>query len=165
MAFSMKQNGNSGIIWVRGVGMNFPIQRSKSVVIFVCLTLAFMFIYPIVMLFTNKAHWMSTLIGMGLCFIVNVPLFGKYLLKHKVENGVLKYGILNDDIVLKDVRIIRQVGKSLEITTNAYKVHIVAMPQNMDEFLTFIEKENPHVKIEMKNKNARRKFRAFLLLF
>lgn len=63
------------------------------------------------------------------------------------------------------MRIIRQVGKSLEITTNAYKVHIVAMPQNMDEFLGLIEKENPHVKIEMKNKNARRKFRAFLLLF
>lgn len=133
--------------------MNFPIQRSKSVVIFVCLTLAFMFIYPIVMLFTNKAHWMSTLIGMGLCFIVNVPLVWEvFIKKHKVENGVLKYGILNDDIVLKDVRIIRQVGKSLEITTNAYKVHIVAMPQNMDEFLTFIEKENPHVKIEMVGK-------------
>ncbi|MDK3011398.1 PH domain-containing protein [Bacillus cereus] len=133
--------------------MNFPIQRSKSVVIFVCLTLAFMFIYLIVMLFTNKAHWMSALIGMVLCFIVNVPLVWEvFIKKHKVENGVLKYGILNDDIVLKDVRIIRQVGKSLEITTNAYKVHIVAMPQNMDEFLTFIEKENPHVKIEMVGK-------------
>ena len=47
------------------------------------------------------------------------------------------------------MRIIRQVGKSLEITTNAYKVHMVAMPQNMDEFLGLIEKENPHVKIEM----------------
>ncbi|WP_088350231.1 PH domain-containing protein [Bacillus cereus] len=133
--------------------MNFPIQRSKSVVIFVCLTLAFMFIYPIVMLFINKAHWMSALIGMGLCFIVNVPLVWEvFIKKHKVENGVLKYGILNDDIVLKDVRIIRQVGNSLEITTNAYKVHIVAMPQNMDEFLTLIEKENPHVKIEMVGK-------------
>ncbi|PFV57077.1 PH domain-containing protein [Bacillus cereus] len=133
--------------------MNFPIQRSKSVVIFVCLTLAFMFIYLIVMLFTNKVHWMSALIGMGLCFIVNVPLVWEvFIKKHKVENGVLKYGILNDDIVLKDVRIIRQVGKSLEITTNAYKVHMVAMPQNMDEFLGLIEKENPHVKIEMVGK-------------
>ncbi|HEQ3525401.1 TPA: PH domain-containing protein [Bacillus cereus] len=133
--------------------MNFPIQRSKSVVIFVCLTLVFMFIYPIVMIFTNQAHWMSALIGMGLCFIVNVPLVWEvFIKKHKVENGVLKYGILNDDIVLKDVRIIRQVGKSLEITTNAYKVHMVAMPQNMDEFLALIEKENPHVKIEMVGK-------------
>ena len=78
----MKQNGNSGIIWVRGVGMNFPIQRSKSVVIFVCLTLAFMFIYPIVMLFTNKAHWMSALIRMGLCFIVNVPLVWEVFIKN-----------------------------------------------------------------------------------
>jgi len=112
-----------------------------------------MFIYPIVMLFTNKAHWMSALIGMGLCFIVNVPLVWEvFIKKHKVENGVLKYGILNDDIVLKDVRIIRQVGKFLEITTNAYKVHMVAMPQNMDEFLGLIEKENPHVKIEMVGK-------------
>ena len=82
MAFSMNQNGNSGIIWIRGVGMNFPIQRSKSVVIFVCLTLAFMCIYPIVMLFTNKAHWMSALIGMGLCFIVNVPLVWEVFIKN-----------------------------------------------------------------------------------
>ncbi|AIE81250.1 group-specific protein [Bacillus cereus] len=50
------------------------------------------------------------------------------------------------------MRIIRQVGKSLEITTNEYKVHMVAMPQNMDEFLALIEKENPHVKIEMVGK-------------
>ncbi|OXB99950.1 MULTISPECIES: PH domain-containing protein [Bacillus] len=133
--------------------MNFPIQRSKSVVIFVCLTLAFMCIYPIVMLFTNRAHWMSALIGMGLCFLVNVPLVWEvFIKKHKVENGVLKYGILNDDIVLKEIRIIRQVGKYLEITTNAYKVHMVAMPQNMNEFLALIEKENPHVKIEMVGK-------------
>ena len=40
------------------------------------------------------------------------------------------------------MRIIRQVGKSLEITTNAYKVHIVAMPQNMDEFLGLIERKS-----------------------
>ncbi|ACK96942.1 MULTISPECIES: PH domain-containing protein [Bacillus cereus group] len=133
--------------------MNFPIQRSKSVVIFVCLTLAFMCIYPIVMLFTNKAHWMSVLIGMGLCFIVNVPLVWEvFIKKHKVENGVLKYGILNDDVVLKDIRVVRQVGKYLEITTNAYKVHMVAMPQDMNEFLALIEKENPHVKIEMVGK-------------
>ncbi|PFQ52253.1 hypothetical protein COK05_03385 [Bacillus cereus] len=133
--------------------MNFPIQRSKSVVIFVCLTLAFMFVYPIVMLFTNKAHWMSVLIGMGLCFIVNVPLVWEvFIKKHKVENGVLKYGVLNDDIVLKDVRIIRQVGNSLEITTNAYKVHMVAMPQDTAQFLSLVEKENPNVKIEMVGK-------------
>ncbi|KWW53134.1 hypothetical protein AWW69_18635 [Bacillus cereus] len=133
--------------------MNFTIKRSKSVVFFVCLTLAFMFVYPLVMIVANKEQWMTVLIGMGLCFIVNVPLVWEvFIKKHKVENGVLKYGILNDDIVLKDVRIIRQVGKSLEITTNAYKVHIVAMPQNMDEFLTLIEKENPHVKIEMVGK-------------
>ncbi len=133
--------------------MNFPIQRSKSAVIFVSLTLAFMFVYPIVMLFTNKGHGMSALIGMGLCFIVNVPLVWEvFIKKHKVENGVLKYGILNDDIVLKDIRIIRQVGKSLEITTNAYKVHIIAMPQDMNEFLALIEKENPYVKIEMLGK-------------
>ncbi|EJS73340.1 hypothetical protein CN425_21220 [Bacillus cereus] len=133
--------------------MNFPIQRSKSAVIFVSLTLAFMFVYPMVMLFTNKEHGMSALIGMGLCFIVNVPLVWEvFIKKHKVENGVLKYGILNDDIVLKDIRIIRQVGKSLEITTNAYKVHIIAMPQNMEQFLSLVEKENPHVKIEMVGK-------------
>ncbi|PEC19697.1 PH domain-containing protein [Bacillus cereus] len=133
--------------------MNFPIQRSKSVVIFVCLTLAFMFVYPLVMFFTNQEQWMSALIGMGLCFIVNVPLVWEvFIKKHKVENGVLKYGILNDDVVLKDIRIIRQVGKSLEITTNAYKVHMIAMPQDMEQFLSLVEKENPHVKIEMVGK-------------
>lgn len=133
--------------------MNFPIQRSKSVVIFVCLTLAFMFVYPLVILFTNQEKWMSALIGMSLCFIVNVPLVWEvFIKKHKVENGVLKYGILNDDIVLKEIRIIRQVGKSLEITTNTYKVHMVAMPQHMERFLLLVQKENPHVKIEMAGK-------------
>ncbi|KPU58202.1 PH domain-containing protein [Bacillus wiedmannii] len=133
--------------------MNIPIQRSKSVVIFVCLTLAFMFVYPLVMIVTNKEQWMSALIGMGLCFLVNVPLVWEvFIKKHKVENGVLKYGILNDDIVLKEIRIIRQVGKYLEITTNTYKVHMVAMPQHMNEFLALIEKENPKVKIEMVGK-------------
>ncbi|MCU5328578.1 PH domain-containing protein [Bacillus wiedmannii] len=133
--------------------MNIPIQRSKSVVIFVCLTLVFMFVYPLVMIISNKEQWMSALIGMGLCFLVNVPLVWEvFIKKHKVENGVLKYGILNDDIVLKEIRIIRQVGKSLEITTNTYKVHMVAMPQHMNEFLALIEKENPNVKIEMVDK-------------
>ncbi|PHD36584.1 PH domain-containing protein [Bacillus toyonensis] len=133
--------------------MNIPIQRSKSVVIFVCLTLVFMFVYPLVMLFANKEQWMSALIGMGLCFIVNVPLAWEvFIKKHKVENGVLKYGILNDDIVLKEIRIIRQVGKSLEITTNAYKVHMIAMPQDMTQFVSLVEKENPNVKIEMVGK-------------
>ncbi|HDR4602198.1 PH domain-containing protein [Bacillus cereus] len=133
--------------------MNFPIQRSKSVVFFVCLTLAFMFVYPLVMIIANKEQWMSALIGMGLCFIVNVPLVWEvFIKKHKVENGVLKYGILNDDIVLKEIRIIRQVGKNLEITTNAYKVHMVAMPQHLEQFLSLVEKENPHVKIEMVGK-------------
>ncbi|PDY13360.1 hypothetical protein COM83_27825 [Bacillus cereus] len=133
--------------------MNFPIQRSKSAVIFVSLTLAFMFVYPIVMLFTNKEKWTSALIGMGLCFIVNVPIVWEiFIKKHKVENGVLKYGILNDDVVLKDIRIVRQVGKSLEITTNAYKVHMIAMPQDMTSFLSLVEKENPHVKIEIVGK-------------
>ncbi|EJQ46845.1 PH domain-containing protein [Bacillus hominis] len=133
--------------------MDFSIQRSKSAVIFVSLTLAFMFVYPIVMIFTNKEQWMSALIGMGLCFIVNVPLVWEiFIKKHKVENGVLKYGILNDDVVLKDIRIIRQVGKSLEITTNAYKVHMIAMPQDMTSFLALVEKENPHVKIKMVGK-------------
>ncbi|QWU47251.1 PH domain-containing protein [Bacillus sp. NP247] len=133
--------------------MDFPIQRSKSVVIFVCLTLVFMFVYPLVMIISNKEQWMSALIGMGLCFLVNVPLVWEvFIKKHKVENGVLKYGILNDDIVLKEIRIIRQVGKYLEITTNAYKVHMVTMPQHMNEFLALIEKENPNVKIEMVGK-------------
>ncbi|CAM3970876.1 PH domain-containing protein [Bacillus luti] len=133
--------------------MDFPIQRSKSAVIFVSLTLVFMFVYPIVMLFTNKEQWMSALIGMGLCFIVNVPLVWEiFIKKHKVEDGVLKYGILNDDVVLKDIRVVRQVGKSLEITTNTYKVHMVAMPQHMEQFLSLVEKENPHVKIEMVGK-------------
>ncbi|MED0933958.1 PH domain-containing protein [Bacillus mobilis] len=133
--------------------MNIPIQGSKSVVIIVCLTLVFMFVYPLVMIVANKEQWMSALIGMGLCFLVNVPLVWEvFIKKHKVENGVLKYGILNDDIVLKEIRIIRQVGKSLEITTNAYKVHIIAMPQNMEQFLSLVEKENPHVKIEMVGK-------------
>ncbi|MDA1757542.1 MULTISPECIES: PH domain-containing protein [Bacillus] len=133
--------------------MNFPIQRSKSVVFFVCLTLAFMFVYPLVMIVANKEQWMSALIGMGLCFIVNVPLVWEiFIKKHKVENGVLKYGILNDDIVLKEIRIIRQVGKSLEITTNSYKVNLLAVPQHMKQFLSLVEKENPHVKIEMVGK-------------
>lgn len=133
--------------------MNFPIQRSKSVIFFVCLTLAFMFVYPLVMIVANKEQWMSALIGMGLCFIVNVLLVWEvFIKKHKVENGVLKYGILNDDIVLKEIRIIRQVGKLLEITTNSYKVHLLAMPQHMKQFLSLVEKENPHVKIEMVGK-------------
>ncbi|PGM86821.1 PH domain-containing protein [Bacillus cereus] len=133
--------------------MNFPIQRSKLGVIFVSITLAFMVIYPIVMFFTRKGDWASALIGMGLCFIVNVPLVWEmFIKKHKVENGILKYGILNDDVVLKDIRVIRQVGKSFEITTNAYKVHMIAMPQDPDEFLALIEKENPYVKIEMVGK-------------
>ncbi|WP_439021398.1 PH domain-containing protein [Bacillus thuringiensis] len=133
--------------------MDFPIQRSKSAVIFVSLTLAFMFVYPIVMLFTNKEQWISALIGMGLCFIVNVPLVWEiFIKKHKVEDGVLKYGILNDDVVLKDIRVVRQVGKYLEITTSSYKVHMVAMPQDMEQFLSLVEKENPHVKIEMVGK-------------
>ncbi|MGH1287301.1 PH domain-containing protein [Bacillus toyonensis] len=133
--------------------MNFPIQRSKSAIIFVSLTLAFMVVYPIVMFFTRKGDWVSALIGMGLCFIVNVPLVWEIFIKqHKVENGVLKYGILNDDIVLKEIRIIRQVGKSLEITTNAYKVHMIAMPQDMMQFVSLVEKENPNVKIEMVGK-------------
>jgi len=105
------------------------------------------------MIIANKEQWMSALIGMGLCFVVNVPLVWEVFIKqHKVENGVLKYGILNDDIVLKEIRIIRQVGKSLEITTNAYKVHMVAMPQQMEQFLSLVEKENSHVKIEMVGK-------------
>ncbi|ATI49853.1 MULTISPECIES: PH domain-containing protein [Bacillus cereus group] len=133
--------------------MNFPIKRSKSVVFFVCLTLAFMFVYPLVMIVANKEQWMTALIWMGLCFLVNVPLIWEvFIKKHKVENGVLKYGILNDDIVLKEIRIIRQVGKSLEITTNSYKVHLLAMPQHMKQFLSLVEKENPHVKIEMVGK-------------
>ncbi|HDR7774862.1 TPA: PH domain-containing protein [Bacillus tropicus] len=133
--------------------MNFPIKRSKSVVFFVCLTLAFMFVYPLVMIVANKEQWMTALIGMGLCFLVNVPLIWEaFIKKHKVENGVLKYGVLNDDVVLKDIRVVRQVGKYLEITTNAYKVHMVAMPQDRNKFLTLIEKENPNVKIEMVGK-------------
>ena len=133
--------------------MNFPIQRSKSVIFFVCLTLAFMFVYPLVMIVANKEQWMTALIGMSLCFLVNVPLVWEvFIKKHKVEDGVLKYGILNDDIVLKEIRIIRQVGKSLEITTNSYKVHLLAMPQHMKQFLSLVEKENPHVKIEMVGK-------------
>ncbi|EEM57756.1 hypothetical protein bthur0007_45570 [Bacillus thuringiensis serovar monterrey BGSC 4AJ1] len=112
-----------------------------------------MFVYPLVMIVANKEQWMTVLIGMGLCFIVNVPLVWEvFIKKHKVENGVLKYGILNDDIVLKEIRIIRQVGRSLEITTNSYKVHLLAMPQHMKQFLSLVEKENPHVKIEMVGK-------------
>ncbi|KFN02799.1 hypothetical protein D0U04_04140 [Bacillus clarus] len=131
--------------------MNFPIQRSKSAVILISLTLAFMIAYPLVMLITNKGDWMSAVIGMVLCLIVNVPLvWDIFIKKHKVENGVLKYGILNDDIVLSDVIVVRQVGKSLEITTNAYKVHMIAMPQDTKKLLSLIEKENSHVKIDMR---------------
>ncbi|MEK4709187.1 PH domain-containing protein [Bacillus sp. FSL R10-2780] len=133
--------------------MNFPIQRSKLGIIFVSITLAFMVVYPIVLFFTRKGDWASALIGMGLCFIVNVPLVWEmFIKKHKVENGILKYGILNDDVVLKDIRVVRQVGKSFEITTNAYKVHMIAMPQDPDGFLALIAKENPYVKIEMVGK-------------
>lgn len=133
--------------------MNFPIQRSKLGIIFVSITLAFMVVYPIVLFFTRKGDWASALIGMGLCFIVNGPLVWEmFIKKHKVENGILKYGILNDDVVLKDIRVVRQVGKSFEITTNAYKVHMIAMPQDPDEFLALIAKENPYVKIEMVGK-------------
>ncbi|WP_242144164.1 MULTISPECIES: PH domain-containing protein [unclassified Bacillus cereus group] len=133
--------------------MEFSIQRSKPIIIFVILMFIIMVVYPVVLFMMNKENWGTAFIGMGICFIVNVPLVWEvFIKKHKVENGVLKYGILNDDIVLKDVRIIRQVGKSLEITTNQYKVHMIAMPQHMTQFLSLVEKENPHVKIELVGK-------------
>ena len=100
-----------------------------------------MFVYPLVMIVANKEQWMTALIGMSLCFLVNVPLVWEvFIKKHKVEDGVLKYGILNDDVVLKDIRVVRQVGNYLEITTNAYKVHMVAMPQHMTEFWHLLRK-------------------------
>lgn len=109
-----------------------------------------MVVYPIMLFVMNKENWGTALIGMGICFIVNVPLVWEvFIKKHIVKNGVLKYGILNDDIVLSDVRVVRQVGKSLEITTNQYKVHMIAMPTDMNQLLALIEKENPQVKIEM----------------
>ncbi|EMA6342609.1 PH domain-containing protein [Bacillus cytotoxicus] len=130
--------------------MNFPIQRSKPIMIFVILMFIIMVVYPIVLLLMNKENWGTALIGMGICFVVNVPLVWEvFIKKHIVKNGVLKYGILNDDIVLSDIRVVRQVGKSLEITTNQYKVHMIAMPTDMNQLLALIEKENPQVKIEM----------------
>jgi hypothetical protein len=153
MAFFYELKWKTWYNLVGSVCMDFPIQRSKLGIIFVSITLAFMVMYPIVMFFTRKVDWASALIGMGLCFIVNVPLVWEmFIKKHKVENGILKYGILNDDVVLKDIKVVRQVGKSFEITTNSYKVHMIAMPQDMTSFLSLIEKENPHVKIEMVGK-------------
>ncbi|KEK24490.1 PH domain-containing protein [Bacillus gaemokensis] len=131
--------------------MNFPIQRSTPIMIFVSAMLILMVVLPIGMLIINKGNWGSALIGMAICLIVNVPLVWEvFIKKHTVENGVLKYGILNDDIVLSDVRVIRQVGKSLEITTNQYKVHMLAMPKGKEKFLSLIQEANPHVKIDVK---------------
>ncbi|MBC6971451.1 PH domain-containing protein [Bacillus sp. Xin] len=131
--------------------MNFPIQRSTPIMIFVSGMLIFMVVWPIVMLMMNKENWGSALIGMAICLIVNVPLvWDVFIKKHTVENGVLKYGILNDDIVLSDVRVVRQVGKSLELTTNQYKVHMIAMPRNKEKLLLLIQEANPYVKIDMK---------------
>lgn len=141
----------NGIIWLRGDGMNFPIQRSTPIMIFVSVMLIFMVVWPIVMLMMNKENWGSALIGMAICLIVNVPLvWDVFIKKHTVENGVLKYGILNDDIVLSDVRVVRQVGKSLEMTTNQYNVHMIAMPRNKEKLLSLIQEANPHVKIDVK---------------
>ncbi len=141
----------NGIIWLRGDGMNFPIKRSKPIMIFVSVMFVFMVIYPIVMLMMNKENWGSALIGMAICLIVNVPLVWEvFIKKHTVENGILKYGILNDDIVLSDVLIVRQVSKSLEMTTNQYKVHMIAMPRNKEKLLLLIQEANPHVKIDVK---------------
>ncbi|MEH7459842.1 PH domain-containing protein [Bacillus sp. JJ1127] len=131
--------------------MNFPIQRSKPIMILVSVMLILMVVYPIGMFIINKGNWGSALIGMAICFIVNVPVVWEaFIKKHTVENGVLKYGILNDDIALSDVRVVRQVGKSLEITTNQYKVHMIAMPQNKEKFLALIQEANPHVKIDVR---------------
>ncbi|WJE52107.1 PH domain-containing protein [Bacillus cereus] len=131
--------------------MNFPIKRSKPIMIFVSVMFVFMVIYPIVMLMMNKENWGSALIGMAICLIVNVPLVWEvFIKKHTVENGILKYGILNDDIVLSDVLIVRQVSKSLEMTTNQYKVHMIAMPRNKEKLLLLIQEANPHVKIDVK---------------
>lgn len=131
--------------------MNFPIQRSKPIMILVSVMLILMVVYPIGMFIINKGNWGSALIGMAICFIVNVPVVWEvFIKKHTVENGVLKYGILNDDIALSDVRVVRQVGKSLEITTNQYNVHMIAMPQNKEKFLALIQEANQHVKIDVR---------------
>ncbi|MEN1937636.1 PH domain-containing protein [Paenibacillus sp. 102] len=131
--------------------MNFPIQRSIPIMIFVSVMLILMVVWPIGMLIIDNGNWGSALIAMVICLIVNVPLVWEvFIKKHTVENGVLKYGILNADIVLSDVRVVRQVGKSLELTTNQYKVHMIAMPRNKEKLLLLIQEANPYVKIDMK---------------
>lgn len=133
--------------------MNFPIQRSKPIMIFVSVMLILMVVWPIGMLMMNKENWGSALIGIAICLIVNVPLvWDVFIKKHTVENGVLRYGILNDDIVLSDVRVVRQVGKSLEITTNQYAVHMIAIPKEKEKekLLSLIQEANLHVKIDLK---------------
>ncbi len=141
----------NGIIWLRGDGMNFPIQRSTPIMVFVSVMLILTVVWPIGMLIMDNGNWGSALIGMAICLVVNVPLVWEiFIKKHTVKNGVLKYGILNDDIVLSDVRVVRQVGKSLEITTNQYNVHMIAMPRNKEKLLSLIQEANPHVKIDVK---------------
>jgi len=136
---------------VRGDGMKFPIQRSTPIMIFVSAMLILMIVLPIGMLIMNKGNWGSALIGGAICLIVNVPLvWDVFIKKHTVENGVLKYGILNEDVTLSDIRVVRQVGKSLEITTNRYKVHMIAMPTDKEKLLSLIQEANPHVKIDLK---------------
>lgn len=136
---------------MRGDDMNFSIQRSTPIMTVVSIMLILMIVLPIGMLITNKGSWGSALIGGTICLIVNVPLvWDVFIKKHTVGNGVLRYGILNDDIVLSDIRIVRQVGKSLEITTNQYKVHMIAIPKEKEKLLSLIQKANPHVKIDVK---------------
>jgi len=119
--------------------------------IFVSAMLILMIVLPIGMLIMNKGNWGSALIGGAICLIVNVPLvWDVFIKKYTVENGVLKYGILNEDVTLSDIRVVRQVGKSLEITTNRYKVHMIAMPTDKEKLLSLIQEANPHVKIDLK---------------
>ncbi|WP_439740828.1 PH domain-containing protein [Bacillus pseudomycoides] len=131
--------------------MKFSIQRSTPIMIFVSAMLILMIVWPSGMLIIDNGNWGSALIGMAICLIVNVPLvWDVFIKKHTVENGVLKYGILNEDVTLSDIRVVRQVRKSLEITTNRYKVHMIAMPIDKEKLLSLIQEANSHVKIDLK---------------
>lgn len=131
--------------------MEFVIRRSKSAMLFVLCT-----IIPVLATyvwgFSQKGDWALLLGGLGMWSIVNFPILEVFLKKHKIKNGKLKYGIWNRDVSIADVRVVREVGKwmpNLELTTNNYDVHSIAMPKDKEAFLALLQEANPHLKLEL----------------
>lgn len=131
--------------------MEFVIHRSKGAMLFVVCTVMVTVALQ-VWNFSEKGDWALLLGGLGIWSIVNFPILEVFLKKHKIKNGTLKYGIWNRDVMLSDVKVVRQVGKwmpNLELTTNKYDVHFIAVPKDKEVFLSLLQEANPNVKLEL----------------